>query len=180
MNEVDNHYSGQSGSGQSGEGAKSRGSSSKPADIAKAALDQATTTAKDSLKGAKSGAKSAVSKATEGYNSATRRVSDAGRRSAGGLNQTRDSVQRFIEDNPIMVGVAGLAAGLLIGSLLPGTRRENEVFGRYADEVRDQGLRYARDLAEQGKHFVEESLDTASEGAGGESGHQTGGSAQRG
>jgi hypothetical protein len=31
--------------------------------------------------------------------------------------------------------------------------------------VKDQGLRYARDLAEQGKHYVEEGLQAAREGA---------------
>ena len=48
-----------------------------------------------------------------------------------------------------------------IRALLPNPRRENQVFGRYADEVRDQGLRYARDLAQQGKQFVEENLGTS-------------------
>jgi hypothetical protein len=65
-----------------------------------------------------------------------------------------------------MVGVVGLAAGLLVGALLPTTRRENQVFGRYADEVREQGMRYARELAEQGKSLVEENLQAVSPGAG--------------
>jgi hypothetical protein len=72
-------------------------------------------------------------------------------------------VSTYVEANPIMVGVLGLAAGLILGSVLPGTRRENEIVGRYADEVKDQGLRYARDLAEQGKHYVEENLQAARE-----------------
>lgn len=181
MNEVENHYSGQSGDHQgTGDGRKSAPKSkpgpSNPAEVAKAALDQATSTAKESLKGAKRTADSTIGAARDavgdGYDkasawasdridSASRSASNAGRRSAEGFTQSRDGVQRFVDENPIMVGVVGFAAGLLIGSLLPGTRRENQVFGRYADEVRDQGLRYARDLAEQGKHFVEESLDAS-------------------
>lgn len=161
MNEVENHYAGASQHEHVPKtGAKSSKPSS-PAEVAKAALDQATSTAKKSLSAARDATSTASSWATDQYGSASRRVSEAGRRSAASLSTGRDGVQQFVEDNPVMVGVVGIAAGLLLGSLLPGTRRENQVFGRYADEVKDQGLRYARDLAEQGKHFVEDNLDAA-------------------
>ena len=85
-------------------------------------------------------------------------ASRVGRRSASEIGRGRDSVERFVEENPVMVGVVGLAAGLLIGALLPRTRREDAYFGRYADEAREQGLRYAQGLAEQGRTLVEENL----------------------
>ena len=93
-------------------------------------------------------------------------VSDAGRRSSAQLARHRRGIEGFVEENPVMVGVVGLAAGLLVGALLPTTRRENQVFGRYADEVREQGMRYARELAEQGKSLVEENLQAVSQGTG--------------
>jgi hypothetical protein len=58
----------------------------------------------------------------------------------------------------MVVGLVGLAAGLLLGALLPRTRRENEMFGEWADEVRSQGLRYARDAANRGRDYVEETF----------------------
>lgn len=182
MNEVENHYAGQSGgtgagpSGGTGSGSASAVSSA--ASAAKSALDQATSTAKDGLKSAADTARSATDAARQtagdAYSSASRTVSQASRRSAQEFTRTRRGVEAFVEENPIMVGVVGLAAGLLIGALLPNTRRENQVFGRYADEVRDQGLRYARDLAQQGKQFVEENLDAATSGAKGRSDRDTG------
>lgn len=80
------------------------------------------------------------------------------RRSLPDVRQYGGSVQRFVNENPVLVGVAGLAAGLLLGALLPRTRREDQVFGRWADEVRDQGLRYARDMTQRGREYVDEAL----------------------
>ena len=185
MNEVENHYAGQGGgsgagsSGGSGSGsAGSTGAMSSAASAARSGLDQATSTVKDGLRSATDTARSATDAARqtaeEAYNSASRTVSQASRRSAQEFTRTRRGVEAFVQENPIMVGVVGLAAGLIVGALLPNTRRENQVFGRYADEVRDQGLRYARDLAQQGKQFVEENLDAATGAAKGRSDRDTG------
>jgi hypothetical protein len=67
-------------------------------------------------------------------------------------------VQRFIADNPVMVGVVGFATGLLLGSLLPRTRQEDRTIGRWSDEVREQGLRYAQEMAQRGREFVDETF----------------------
>jgi len=91
--------------------------------------------------------------ARDTYEEASEWASEGPRRMGG--------VQRFVMENPVMVGVAGLAAGLLLGALLPRTRRESEVFGEWADEVREQGLRYAHQLAQQGREMVEEALNNA-------------------
>ncbi|HEX8166196.1 MAG TPA: hypothetical protein VF601_10470 [Beijerinckiaceae bacterium] len=80
------------------------------------------------------------------------------RRSLPDVRQYGGSVQRFVAENPVLVGVVGLAAGLLLGALLPRTRREDQVFGRWADEVRGQGMRYARDMTQRGREYVDEAL----------------------
>jgi ElaB/YqjD/DUF883 family membrane-anchored ribosome-binding protein len=74
------------------------------------------------------------------------------RRMSGGL-------QEYVAENPMVVGIVGLAAGMLIGALLPRTRRENEAFGQWADELRQQGVRYAREATQRGREFVEESFE---------------------
>jgi ElaB/YqjD/DUF883 family membrane-anchored ribosome-binding protein len=88
------------------------------------------------------------------------RSMDQFRRAGGGL-------ERYVRENPLMVGVMGLAAGLVIGALLPRTRQEDRAFGRWADEVRDQGMRYARDATQRGRSLVEEALGGESEFEGG-------------
>jgi ElaB/YqjD/DUF883 family membrane-anchored ribosome-binding protein len=92
------------------------------------------------------------------YESASSWASDAmepggGRRS---LQNARRGVQTYVAQNPVMVGLVGLAAGLLLGALLPRTRREDETFGQWADEVREQGLRYAHQMTQRGREALEE------------------------
>ncbi|MBE7248991.1 MAG: hypothetical protein INR63_28950 [Actinomycetospora chiangmaiensis] len=76
-----------------------------------------------------------------------------------GLQRGRTAVERFVDDNPLLVGVVGVAAGLLLGALLPRTRQEDRNIGPWADEVRDQGLRYAREVTNIGREFVHTALD---------------------
>ena len=96
--------------------------------------------------------------AGDGYEAASRNVRYAQRRSFAHIGRGRSNLETFVEENPVMVGDAGLAVGLLVGALLPGTRRENQAFGQYADEVRAQGLRYAQDVAQQGRQIIEDNV----------------------
>ncbi|MBF9234471.1 hypothetical protein [Microvirga alba] len=80
-------------------------------------------------------------------------------RSAKTFSDARNSVQRYVAENPMVVGLVGLAAGLLLGALLPRTRRENQTFGEWSDEVRERGVQYARDAAKRGREYVEEALE---------------------
>lgn len=92
------------------------------------------------------------------YEQQRRRMSQMGDRSARSFGNVRGGVQSYVAENPMVVGLVGLAAGLLLGALLPRTRRENEAFGEWADEVRNQGMRYARDAAHRGREYVEETF----------------------
>jgi ElaB/YqjD/DUF883 family membrane-anchored ribosome-binding protein len=92
------------------------------------------------------------------YEQQRRRASKMGGRSAQHFGNVRGGVQSYVAENPMVVGLVGLAAGLLLGALLPRTRRENQVFGEWADEVRNQGMRYAREAASRGREYVEENF----------------------
>ena len=92
------------------------------------------------------------------YEQQRRRASKMGGRSARQFGNVRGGVQSYVAENPMVVGLVGLAAGLLLGALLPRTRRENQVFGEWADEVRNQGMRYAREAASRGREYVEENF----------------------
>jgi ElaB/YqjD/DUF883 family membrane-anchored ribosome-binding protein len=96
--------------------------------------------------------------ASDTYENQSGRMGDMSGRSTRAFGSARGSVQNYVAENPMVVGLVGLAAGLLIGALLPRTRRENEVFGEWADEVRNQGLRYAREATEMGREYVEEAF----------------------
>ncbi|WP_244475589.1 hypothetical protein [Methylobacterium sp. Leaf466] len=97
--------------------------------------------------------------ASEQSEAQRRRLSDLSDRGAERLREGKSAVETFVSENPLLVGVVGVAAGLLLGALLPRTRKEDETVGPWADEVRDQGLRYARDITSKGREFVESALD---------------------
>jgi ElaB/YqjD/DUF883 family membrane-anchored ribosome-binding protein len=113
--------------------------------------DQATDWAQDTYERASSWA-------GDTYSNGSDRFSHARDRSTRALGGARGSLQHYVSENPMVVGIVGLATGLLIGALLPRTRKENETFGAWADEVREQGLRYAQDVTQRGREYVEENF----------------------
>jgi len=115
------------------------------------AYEQASDVARDTYE-------QASSWASDQYENASRNLDNASRRAMQGMERAQHGVERFIHENPVLVGVMGLAAGLVIGALLPRTRQEDRAFGRWADEVREQGVRYARDMTQRGREYVEEAF----------------------
>jgi ElaB/YqjD/DUF883 family membrane-anchored ribosome-binding protein len=101
--------------------------------------------------------------AREQYEQGSRQLDRARDQSMRQLQQARGGIERFVSQNPLMVGVVGLAAGLVIGALLPRTRQEDRAFGEWSDQVRDQGLRYAREATQRGREYVEEALGNDSD-----------------
>jgi ElaB/YqjD/DUF883 family membrane-anchored ribosome-binding protein len=161
---------GSKGAGASGSGGGSRSGGSggsqgggisdvgnRAGEMASDAYDQASGVARDAYQ-------QASSMASDAYDRGSRYYDEASQRSLEGFGQARRGVERFVSENPMMVGVIGLAAGLVIGALLPRTRQEDRTLGRWADEVRDQGMRYARDMAHRGREMIDETFSGDEEG----------------
>lgn len=127
------------------------------------AADSARSQAGDTLRTARERAgeayEDARSWAEDRYDTHRRRAADLADRGTRRLHEGRTATEQFVSENPLLVGVVGLAAGLLLGALLPRTRQEDQALGPYADDLRDQGIRYARDLTNRGRAFVETALD---------------------
>ncbi|MGP1353317.1 MAG: hypothetical protein ACTS1Z_08335 [Parasphingopyxis sp.] len=87
---------------------------------------------------------SAAARTGELYASARERAAGAGRRTAD-----------TVESNPLAALVGGLGIGMLIGALLPRTRREQELLGPYGSEITGR----AREAAEAAKAVGQEKLD---------------------
>ncbi len=90
-------------------------------------------------------------------------LSDVTERGNARVARHRSRIEVFVAENPVLVGVVGLAAGLLVGALLPRTAQEDEAVGPYAAEARDQGLRFAREAMHSGRAYVEAALDQAND-----------------
>jgi ElaB/YqjD/DUF883 family membrane-anchored ribosome-binding protein len=154
--------SGATGAGQGASQSKGQGSGQSSqqnaqgqggvADKAQQATEQVRQKAEDVYEGASDWA-------SDTYGQQRRRMNQMGGRSTRAYGNARGSMQSYVSENPMVVGLVGLAAGLLLGALLPRTRRENEMFGEWADEVRNQGLRYAREAASRGREYVEETFN---------------------
>ena len=131
-------------------------------DKAQQAAEQVRQKAEDVYEDASEWARDTYERASDWasgtYSQQRRRMNQMGGRSSRAFGNARGGVQSYVSENPMVVGLVGLAAGLLLGALLPRTRRENEMFGEWADEVRNQGLRYARDAASRGREYVEETF----------------------
>ena len=78
----------------------------------------------------------------------------AGRQVGDGYVASRDFVSETIEDHPLATGAAVLGLGLLVGSLLPRTRREDEAFGDTADHLRAQAAEAGRDVMQRGQRVA--------------------------
>lgn len=128
-------------------------------------LRETAQSAADAVRQAADRAKRGASEAYESAQDWAEDQYDAyGRRTAYHYRTARSSTEQFVNENPVLIGVIGLAAGLLLGALLPRTRPEDRAFGHWADEVRDQGLRYARDVTQRGREYVEETLNEVARG----------------
>ena len=64
--------------------------------------------------------------ARDQYEQGSRQLDQARDQSMQQFRQARGGIERFVSENPLMVGVVGLAAGLVIGALLPRTRQEDQ------------------------------------------------------
>jgi len=74
------------------------------------------------------------------------------RRAKTGLWQT-------LEENPLLVGAATLAVGVIAGLLIPETEKENELMGETRDQLFDEVKEAGQEVLEKGKHVAEAVAD---------------------
>jgi ElaB/YqjD/DUF883 family membrane-anchored ribosome-binding protein len=83
-------------------------------------------------------------------------ASEAVRHTARNAQQ---SLEHMLREQPLAVAAIGIAAGALIGAMLPPTRQEDDWLGRGSDQLKQRG----RALAEQGLERAEHELEAAGE-----------------
>ena len=64
-----------------------------------------------------------------------------------------------MEENPLMVGAATLALGVIAGLSLPSTRKEDELMGETRDRLFDEVKETGQEVLEKGKHVAEAVAD---------------------
>jgi phage tail protein X len=69
------------------------------------------------------------------------------------------------QENPLGLAIGGLAAGFLVGMLLPSSRIEDERVGPIADQVKETAAETAGEAVERGREVATQVAEQAVEGA---------------
>jgi gas vesicle protein len=107
---------------------------------------------KDRLRGQMQGASSRIGGATPD----TGQVKDGAKQAVG-----------IAEENPIGLALGGVAAGFLVGMMVPATKIEDERVGPIADQMKDKAMETGQEAIERGKdvagQVTEQAVETAKE-----------------
>ncbi len=118
------------------------------------------------------GAESAKNKMKSGTSSARESLSDAGesmhhtadrirRKSRRGVRQARLGFWQAMEENPLVVGAAAMAVGLIAGLTVPTTEWEDETMGEVSDQLKHEAKETASEVAEKSKRVAREAASEA-------------------
>ena len=74
------------------------------------------------------------------------------------------------KQNPLGLGVAALAAGFIVGTLLPSTDVEDEKLGEMSDQVGEKAREAGHEALDRGKEVAREAVGSAKDKAGDKTG----------
>lgn len=119
------------------------------------------------------GAGSLISKVTDAADSVVSRIPGMSSSSTpsyssepGVMDQTKQVAQRgkgIVQENPLGLGVAGVAAGFLLGLMLPSTKVESEKMGPLSDEVKHRAVETGQQALGHGKELAGEVKEHAAD-----------------
>jgi hypothetical protein len=109
---------------------------------------------KDAVVGKVTGAKNRVTGAASG-------AADAGGSVAGGAKTTAKKGVGIAQENPLGLAIGSIAAGFVVGILMPSTRVEDERLGPIADQVKEQARDVGGEVVEHGKQVAQDVAGTA-------------------
>jgi ElaB/YqjD/DUF883 family membrane-anchored ribosome-binding protein len=136
-------------------------------DVAETAKDKLGHVA-DSTKETLHGARERVGDLTDRARHQASHLTDRARYQASHLkgqaryraSQARTGFWDKLEEQPLMVGAATLALGLLAGLSIPSTRKEDEMFGETRDRLFDEVKEAGREALDKGKQVATAAVDT--------------------
>ena len=106
-------------------------------------------------------AKSAISEKTDALKSKVTGATP----DTGDVKQGAKQAVGVAQENPLGLVVGGIAAGFLLGMMIPSTRIENEKLGELSDQVKDQVKETGQEALERGKEVAQKTAQAAGEAA---------------
>ncbi|MEX0603210.1 MAG: DUF3618 domain-containing protein [Marinobacter sp.] len=145
------------------QGAGASGRIGEKAGAARDKLSSATSHLKSSTHNAADRTRETGHQVAAGASDMMHRVSDASRHTAdstrAGLRNAREGYSHMLHEQPLLVGALAVAAGAVLGSLLPRTSAEDRVMGHLSDSGIDA-------FKERAEEKMQEEQGKASEGSG--------------
>jgi hypothetical protein len=99
---------------------------------------------------------------------ARERARRAGAKAQDQAARLRDSASHLWREQPLVVGALALAAGAMLGAMLPSTRRENELMGETRDQFVDQATLMGEQALDEATAAARSAMDAAAGAATGE------------
>jgi vacuolar-type H+-ATPase subunit H len=149
------------------------------AHTAKDTVAGAAQSARETVAGAASTARETVSEAAHAAREKVAGAVDTARETAReGVNRLEERATRFrerahvqvrdakigfwqtLDQEPLMMGAAAVAVGLVAGLLIPSTRREDEMLGERRDEMVSRAQERGREVLEKGKQVAQTAVQT--------------------
>jgi gas vesicle protein len=87
---------------------------------------------------------------------------------AGSASDAADAAERgagMAQENPLGLAIGAVAAGFVVGLLIPSTRVEDERLGPVADTVKDQAREMGTEAAEHAKQVAQDVAQVATDTA---------------
>lgn len=88
-------------------------------------------------------------------------AADVRHQTSEGFHAGQQRLKNWAEEAPLAMGIAALAAGLLTGLVLPGTRAEDELMGDASDRLKQQARESGEEVLERGQKAAAAGLDGA-------------------
>jgi hypothetical protein len=89
----------------------------------------------------------------------TDKASDLRRQAKTQVRRARVGFWQTMEENPLLVGAATLALGVIVGLVLPSTDKEDELMGETRDHLLDEAKEAGQQVLDKGKHVAEAVAD---------------------
>ena len=86
-------------------------------------------------------------------------------RARGQARRARSGYDSMLREQPLMLGLMGMAVGAAIGALAPMTRRENRLMGEASDHLTERAREEMHHQLDKGKRVAEAATEAATEAA---------------
>ncbi len=93
----------------------------------------------------------------------THRIGEAGQRSSERMHRARGNFSQAVDRQPLLLGVLGIAAGALVGAMLPQTRQEDVVLGPAKERMKEQAVETGREQMAKGQAIAAAAAEAARE-----------------